>query len=62
MASTAGFRVFDSQGKELARANLWSAAPTPTERWLKWVDYSKGEIDLEKLPEGAKKIKVIQEL
>jgi hypothetical protein len=59
MAKHVTFTALDDQGEELAKSSLTSDGyPKPDAGWLEWTDYSKGEIDLTRLPEGVKKIKV----
>jgi hypothetical protein len=59
MAKHVTFTALDDQGEELEKSSLSSDGfPMPGCGWLKWTDHSKGEIDLSKLPEGVRKIKV----
>ena len=60
MAKHVTFTAVDEKnGDLLCTATLTSdGSPKPSCDWLEWTDYSKGEIDLSKLPEGVRKIKV----
>lgn len=61
MAATTTFQIEDEDGNEISKTSLWSdGCSMPSQPWLKWIDYSKGEIDLSRLPKGASKIKVFQ--
>lgn len=60
MAKSVTFHVMGEGGKHLDNSTLYSDGTSEPiwESWLSWEDYSKGEIDLSKLPKGARKIKV----
>lgn len=61
MAQMTTFTVLDKDGEELDQSTLTSdGCPPARGPWLRWIDYSKGEINLEALPDGARRIKVSQ--